>query len=157
MLKVIFLATIAAVCIGGNLSAQKVNTDSLKLISKIGEDQLKLGKLQNTVGQKTRDKQDDSLTAQQSADKNSTAATRLSTNPQNKKDARQADNAAGNARTDSRKARKAARQLDKVNNDIAELQSKIAREQAEMAQYTGTTAVPYAPVRPLEPDTTHHQ
>jgi hypothetical protein len=41
-----------------NVSAQKINTDSLKLIAKISEDQLKLGKLQNMVEQKTRNKEE---------------------------------------------------------------------------------------------------
>lgn len=155
MFKVICLATIGMVCV--RASAQKVNTDSLRLISKIGNDQLKLGKLENTVGQKTWNKTDDSLAAQQSADKNSTAATRLSNDPQNKKDARQADDAAGDARTNERKARKAARQLEKVNKDIADLQSKIANEQAELARYTGASGVSNAPAGPLQQDSTHHQ
>jgi hypothetical protein len=157
MLKVICLATIGMVSVCVSASAQKVNTDSLRLISKIGEDQLKLGRLKNTVAQKTWNKQDDSLAAQQSADKNSTAATRLSNDPQNKKDARQADDAAGDARTNARKARKAARQLDRVNKDIADLQSKIANEQAELARYTGTSAVPYVSAGTVEQDSTHHQ
>lgn len=157
MLKVICLATIGMVCFCVSAFAQNVNTDSLRLISKIGEDQLKLGKLKNTVGQKTWNKTDDSLAAQQSADKNSTAATRLSNDPQNKKDARQADDAAGDARTNARKARKAARQLDKVNKEIADLQSKIANEQAELGRYTGTSGVPYVPAGPVQQDSTHHQ
>jgi cell division protein FtsL len=157
MLKVFFLASIGMLCLCVSASAQNVNTDSLKLISKIGEDQLKLGKLKNSVAQKTWNKQDDSLAAQQSADKNSTAATRLSNDPQNKKDARQADNAAGDARTNARKARKAARELEKVNKDIADLQSKISAEQAELARYTGVTPVLYEPAAPAQQDSTHHQ
>jgi flagellar biosynthesis chaperone FliJ len=138
-------------------SAQKVNTDSLKLISKIGEDQLKLGKLQNTVDQKTRNKEDGAITAQESADKNSTAATRLSNDPQNKQDAKQADNAAGDARTNARKARKAADQLDKVNKEIADLQNKIAQEKAELSRYTGVTNVPLAPTARVQQDSTQHR
>ena len=34
-------------------SAQKINTDSLTLISRISENQVKLAKLQNTVEEKT--------------------------------------------------------------------------------------------------------
>ena len=142
-------------------SAQRVNTDSLKLISKIGEDQLKLGKLQNTVGQKTRDKEDDSLAAQQSADKNATAAARLSNDPQNKKIARQADNSAGDAKANARKARKANSQLDKVNKEIADLQGKIAQEKAELCRYTGVTNgvtnVTVASTAPAQQDSTHQR
>src|ERR1700744_3195062 len=75
-------------------SAQKINTDSLSLISKISADRLKLAKLQNTVEEKTRDKQDQATAAQQSADKNKTAADRLSDAPMDKTQARKADNAA---------------------------------------------------------------
>jgi len=138
-------------------SAQKVNTDSLKLISKIGDDQLKLGKLQNTVDQKTRNKEDGAVAAQESADKNATAATRLSNDPENKKDAKQADNAAGDARSNARKARKADDRLNKVNKDIADLQSKIAREQAELSKYTGTSNAAFAPAAPIQRDSTQHQ
>ena len=138
-------------------SAQKVNTDSLKLISKIGEDQLKLGKLQNTVEQKTRNKEDGAVAAQESADKNATAATRLSNDPENKKDAKQADNAADDAKSNARKARKADDRLNKVNKDIADLQSKIAREQSELSKYTGTTNVPVVAAVVVQPDSTQHR
>ena len=144
-------------CICVKTSAQKVNTDSLKLVSKISDDQLKLGILQNTVNQKTRDKQDGAIAAQESADKNATAATRLSDDPQDKKAARQADNAAGDARSNARKARKAADRLNKVNKDIADLQTKIAKEQVELSKYTGTPTMVVAPVAPVQQDSTQHQ
>jgi cell division protein FtsL len=156
MLKVVLLAFMGMLFLFVKTSAQKVNTDSLKLISKIGEDQLKLGKLQNTVEQKTRNKEDGAVAAQQSADKNATAATRLSNNPENKNDAKQADNAAGDARNNARKARKANDQLNKTNKEIADLQSKIAREQAELAKYTGTTNMPVTAAAVVQPDSTQH-
>lgn len=109
------LASMGVLFLSVKTSAQKVNTDSLKLVSKISDDQLKLGMLQNTVDEKTRNKEDGAIAAQESADKNATAATRLSNDPQNKKEARQADNAAGDARSNARKARKAADRLNKVN------------------------------------------
>jgi len=161
MVKVILLASIGMSCLcvsasAQNAAAQKVNTDSLKLISKISQDQLELGKLQNTVEQKTRNKEDGAVAAQQSADKNSTAATRLSNNPQNKQDAKQADNTAGDARTSARKARKAADRLDKVNKDIADLQTRIAKEQQELSKYTRTAYMPVTPTAPIQPDSTQH-
>jgi len=154
------LASIGVLFLCVKTSAQKVNTDSLKLISKIGDDQLKLGKLQNTVEQKTRNKEDGAVVAQESADKNATAATRLSNDPENKKDAKQADNAASDARSNARKARKADDRLNKVNKDIADLQSKIAREQAELSRYTGATNVVLASAAsaaPVQQDSTQHQ
>ena len=157
MLRVLLLASMGVLCLCVKTSAQKVNTDSLKLVSKISDDQLKLGILQNTVNQKTRDKQDGAIAAQESADKNATAATRLSDDPQDKKAARQADNAAGDARSNARKARKAADRLNKVNKDIADLQTKIAREQVELSKYTGTPTMVVAPVAPVQQDSTQHQ
>jgi cell division protein FtsL len=163
MLRVILLVSAGVFFFCVKASAQKVNTDSLKLISTISNDQLKLGKLQNTVDKKTQSKHDDSVAAQQSADKNATAATRLSNDPQNKQDAKQADNAAGSAKSNARKARKANDQLLKVQQEIADLQSKISKEQGELNVYTRTPNVPVAPNAPIAPtvpvqsDTTQHQ
>jgi hypothetical protein len=157
MLRIILLAFAGVLFLCVEASAQKINTDSLKLISKISDDQLKLGKLQNTVDQKIQNKQNDSLAAQQSADKNAVAATRLSNDPQNKKDARQANNAAGSAKSNARKARKAAAQLDKVHKKIADLQSKIATEQAELNRYTGITNMPSGQSSPGQQDSTRNK
>jgi cell division protein FtsL len=116
-------------------SAQKINTDSLSLVARISADQLKLAKLQNTVEEKTRDKQDQATTAQQSADKNKTAADRLSDDPMDKTQARKADNAASDAKSDSKKARKASDRLKDLNKNIADLKAKIAEEQAKLNAY----------------------
>ena len=110
-----------------SVSAQQINTDSLSLISKISANQLKLAKLQNTVEEITRDKQDHAISAQQSADKNKTAAGRLSDDPTDKKQARKADNAASDARSEAKKARKAADKLKDLNKNIADLKDKIAK------------------------------
>ena len=142
------------------LSAQqKVNTDSLSLVSKIGNDQLKLGKLQNKVEQMTRDKHDAAKQAQISADANSTAANRLSTDPQDKKLATQADNKAGDARSDSRNARKTADKLDHLNKDILDLQDNIAKNQRKLNMYQAAGVVmPMQPAPiPTQSDTTNHR
>jgi small-conductance mechanosensitive channel len=155
------------------VSAQKVNTDSLSLVSKISSDQLKLGKLQNEVDQKTRDKKDAAEQAQKSANENTDAANKLSTNPQDKKYARRADNAASDARRDAKRARKASDRLDDLNKDIQNLQGRIAGEQNKLTKYAGaggaapgagvptqgTSAAPgtQTPVQvPVQPDTTRH-
>jgi lipopolysaccharide export LptBFGC system permease protein LptF len=156
MVRVIFLACIGVSFFCFSTTAQKVNLDSLKLISKISDDQLKLGKLQNTVDQKTQHKTDDSLVAQESADKNSTAASRLSNDPQNKQSAKEADNAAGTAKSNSKKARKAATDLDKLHKEIADLQGKIASEQAQLSRYTGNTTMP-AVQTTVQQDTTQRR
>src|ERR1700750_2990488 len=87
------------------LNAQQINTDSLSHVSKISEYQLKKAKLQNTVQQTTRDKQDAATKVQSSADQSSEDASRLSSDPQNKTLAKKADNAASDARSDSKKSR----------------------------------------------------
>jgi len=157
MLRVLFLAAMGVLSLCVNASAQKINTDSLKLIAKISEDQLKLGKLQNMVEQKTRNKEDGAVAAQQSAEKNATAATRLSSDPENKKDAKNADDAAGDARSSAKKARKATDQLDKLNNNIGDLKSKIAGEKLELQRYTGTSTGPLATTTLIQQDSTQHQ
>jgi hypothetical protein len=156
MKKLFLLASMGALFFCGKVSAQQVNTDSLKLVSQISEDQLKLGKLQNTVDQKTKNKQDGAVKAQQSADKNAVDATRLSNDPQNKKDARDADNAADDAKSDARKARKASENLNKVNKNIADLQSKIYNEKVKLSRYTQVMP-PVTVVAPTQVDTTQHQ
>ena len=116
--------------------SQNINTDSLALISKISSDKLKLGKFQNEIEQKTKNKMDASIQAQKSANANTDAANKLSDDPQNKKLARKADNKAGDARSEARNARKEERRLDNLNKDIRDLKNKIADEELKMKKYT---------------------
>lgn len=147
------LSCVLIICTGA--FAQKANTDSLALAAKISEDQLKLGKLQNEVDQKTKNKQDASAKAQQSANENTAAATKLGDNPDDKKLARQANNKAGDAKSDARFSRKETRRLEDLNKDIYDLKNKIADEQAKLNKYAPGT---YAPVvAPVPADTTQHQ
>ncbi|MES1249794.1 MAG: hypothetical protein ABUL46_03875 [Chitinophaga rupis] len=139
MKKNVLVALVGLFLASASLSAQQINTDSLSLVSKISSDQLKLGKLQNMVEEKTREKQDAATKAQQSADANKTAADRLGDASQDKKLARQADNKAGDARSDAKKARIAADNLDKLNKNIQELQDKIAKNQSRLDKYLPPT------------------
>ena len=116
--------------------SQNINTDSLALISKISSDKLKLGKLQNEIEQKTKNKMDASIQAQKSANENTNAANKLSDDPQNKRLARQADNKAGDAKSEARNARREERRLDNLNKDIRDLKNKIADEELKMKKYT---------------------
>ena len=116
--------------------SQNINTDSLALISKISADKLKLGKLQNEIEQKTKNKSDASMQAQKSANENTNAANKLSDDPQNKKLARQAGNKASDAKSEARNARKEERRLDNLNKDIRDLKNKIADEEMKMKKYT---------------------
>ena len=135
MQKVLLLTSIGLLLFGMSVSAQKVNTDSLSLVSKISADQLKLGKLQNQLEQKTKNKQAASEQAQKSANENSNAANKLNNHPENKKLARKANNKAGDARSDSRNARRESNRLDKLNKDIQNTKNRIADNQVKLNKY----------------------
>ncbi|WP_207515192.1 hypothetical protein [Longitalea luteola] len=129
----------------------QVNTDSLSLVSEISKDQLKLGKLQNQLEQQVSSKRMASEKAQNSAHKNSSAADKLSDDPNNKKLARKAKNKAGDAKRDSRDARNEAENLDKLNKDIRHLENRIADNEVKlykqirdgMNKRTATDTIPY--------------
>ena len=123
-------------------SAQTANTDSLKLVSKISSNQLKLAQLQNEVDQKTQNKTDAGIRAQNSANDNTEAAKKLSDNPDDKKLARQANNRASDAKNDARSSRKEARRLINLNKDIADLKIKINKDQVKLDKFTGITSQP---------------
>jgi chromosome segregation ATPase len=152
------LFTVGLVVISITVTAQKINTDSLSIISKISEYQLKRAKLQNTIQQTTWDKQDAATKVQISADKNSQDANRLNNDPQNKKLAKDADNSASDARKDSKSARNANKKLADLNKAIAELDSKISDQQQKLSAYTNvvpaTTPVVMPATAPVV-DTTH--
>ena len=157
----ICLITSGLVAFSLAVTAQKINTDSLSLVSKISEYQLKRAKLLNTVKQTTWNKQDDSLKVQNAATKNSEDANRLANDPQNKQLAKSADNAASDARRDSKDARHADRKLDNLNKQIAKLSGEIADEQAKLNVYTGMSTLLAAPVTmpvmvPVVVDTSRH-
>jgi len=154
-MKKILLLTSAVVflCLSG---FAQVNTDSLALVNKISELQLKMGKLQNTIAKRSNDKQDDSLHASQSAQANVTAAATLNANSQDQKDARAADNAAGTAKSDARKARTSADKLNDTNKQIADLQNKIFIEQQKLAQFTHVVFTPVPATNPVLPDSLQH-
>jgi hypothetical protein len=135
MKKVLLLTSIGFLFFCISVSAQNVNTDSLSLVSKISADQLKLGKLQNQLEQKTKNQQNASEQAQKSANENSSAADKLSNNPENKKLARKADNRADDARSDSRNARKESNNLDKLNKEILNLKNRIADNQVKLNKH----------------------
>jgi lipopolysaccharide export LptBFGC system permease protein LptF len=154
MKRLLFLTAVGLFLFGMTGYAQ-VNTHSLAIVAKISEYQLQLGKLQNTVPQKTNDKQNDSLKAQQSADANARAANSLSANPQDKTDARQADNAASTAKGDSRTARKSTGKLDDTNKKIMDLQNKIADQQMKLSKFTHLPYVPPTPTVVVQSDSSH--
>lgn len=113
----------------------QLNKDSLSLVSKIYRDQFKLSQLLGQLEQHSNKKDDASGKAQRSADKNSTAADDLSDNPANKKLARKAQNKASDAKKDSRNARIASDNLDKLQNDIDYLKNRIENNKAKLNKF----------------------
>jgi len=85
MKKALYLIPAGMLFLCTSVHAQKANIDSLELVAQISQDQLKLGKLQNMVDQKTRNKQTAALDAQNSASDNVRAAEKLNDDPDNKK------------------------------------------------------------------------
>lgn len=143
-MKMKFMSTIAALMIlSATVSAQAVSADSigtlkqqktdLKVSKDINDRKLKLAKLENSVDEKTRDLQKANDQAQQSANDNADAASKLSANPNDKSLAKRADKTANDAKRDSRRARKAAKELEDLNKDIADLKSKIADDEKKLS------------------------
>jgi len=133
------------------------NTDSLKLVVRISENQLKLGKLQNTLDQQRKDKINAADKSQESADKSAASAQKLSADPTDKKMANSADNNAGDAKRDARKARKESDRLIKLNKEIVDLKQKIATDQSKLDVYTRVaTMTPVMTPASVPVDTTLH-
>jgi len=129
------------------LSAQVVSKDSISTLNeqkhalKIGKDlneqKIKLTKLENQLAVKTRLVDKTAEQAQISADKNGTAANRLTEDAQDKKKASRANNSARHAQHDAKKARKAYDDLENLNKDIESLKSKIADDEIKLAAIPG--------------------
>jgi hypothetical protein len=126
------------VCCACSLSVAaqvNVNKDSLSLVKKLAQDREKLLKWQSEVADRTREKEETAIKAQQSADENRRAAERLSNNPQDSKLARKADNSASDARSDAKKARRASDRLDELKKDILDLKGRVEKNEAKLNQY----------------------
>ena len=156
MKKALYLVPVGLLFFCASVTAQQVNIDSLTLIAQISQDQLELGKLQNMVCQKTKNKDGAALNAQNSANDNVTAAQDLNADPDNKKLASNASNKASEAKSDARASRKQSGKLDDLNKNIKDLKSKIAGEQYKLSiYYPVAPALSVAPM-PVVPDTTQH-
>ena len=158
MKKAFYLITAGLFFFSVSVKAQQANIDSLKLVAQISQDQLQLGKLQNMVAQKTKDQEGAALNAQNSASDNANAAQRLNDDPTNKKLASNANDKAGNAKSDARKSRKQTEKLDNLNQNILDLKSKIASEQYKLSIYSPASPVTPAITMPTpaSSDTTLH-
>jgi chromosome segregation ATPase len=116
-----------------SISILKQQKQSLELSSRINDRKMQLAKLENSVDKKTKDVEYTTAEAQRAADENKEAAAKLSNDSQDKRSAKQARKAAGNAEHKAKAARKAADDLADLNKDIESLKSKIADDEAKLA------------------------
>lgn len=116
--------------------AQTPNKDSITLVNKITGDKEKLAKLEAQVPDLTKQREETAAKAQESADANRKAANKLSNDPQDKRLARRADNMAGDARSDAKKAREAESRLNKTDRQITVLKERIAKEEEKLRKFT---------------------
>ena len=116
-----------------SMQSLKQQKQSLELSKKINDNKMKLAKLENTLKAKTDEMESTTAAAQRSANDNSTAANKLTSNPQDKKLARQAESAGDDARKNAKRARIAADKLADLKKDIQSLKDKIAADEAKLA------------------------
>ena len=129
-----------------SITSLKQQKESLQINKRINDRKLQLAKLQNSLDQKTRDAQAAADEAQKSAEANSQAAAKLTTNAEDKSLANSAGKSAKDAKHDAKQARKAAADLDKLKKDISSLQQKIADDEQKLSHMPGnnpaTVAMP---------------
>ena len=142
--------TIACMCAATPMFAQVVSKDSMQALNnrkevlEIGKDinykKIELTEKEKDLAEKTADAQKTAAKAQASAEANRQAAAALSTNPQDKKLAGNANSAAKDAQRDAKNARKDSDAIDKLNKDIAKLRQEIQEAEQKMATMTGAPA-----------------
>ncbi len=125
------------------LTAQVVSKDSisnlkeqkqmLEIGKRLNENKMELAKLENEREGKATAVSQTSENAQKSADANKEAADRLGDQSQDRKLARRANNSAGSARADAKRARKAGYSLEKLDTDISSLKASIEADEKKLA------------------------
>lgn len=139
--KIIFC--LGLVLLAFPLTAQVVSKDSLsnlreqkqmlEISKRLNENKMQLAKLENEREEKMMEVSQTSENAQKSADANKQAADKLKDESQDRKLARRANNSAGSAKSDAKKARKAGYSLEKLDSDINALKASIQKDEKELA------------------------
>ena len=120
-----------------SISTLKLQKQAIRISKDLNERKIKLARLENEMTAITQLVDKTAQQAQASADDNGTAADRLTTDALDKKKARKASNAAGDAQRDAKKARKAADNLESLSKDIESLKSAIADDERKLAAIPG--------------------
>ena len=116
-----------------SMQSLKQQKQSLELSKKINDNKMKLAKLENTLKSKSDEMESTTAAAQRSADDNSNAANKLSSDPLDKKLARQAESAGNHAKKNAKHARIAGDKLESLTKEIQSLKEKIAADEAKLA------------------------
>ena len=120
-----------------SISTLKLQKQAIRISKDLNERKIKLARLENEMTAITQLVDKTAQQAQVSADDNGKAADRLTTDALDKKKARKASNAAGDAQRDAKKARKAADNLESLSKDIESLKSAIADDERKLAAIPG--------------------
>ncbi|GGH26358.1 hypothetical protein GCM10007423_11270 [Dyadobacter endophyticus] len=136
------IASLSLILLAFPLTAQVVSKDSLSNLKeqrqmleigkRLNENKIELAKLENERDGKVAAVSQTSENAQKSADANKQAADRLGEQSQDRKLARRANNSAGSARSDAKKARKAGYSLEKLDKDINSLKASIQDDEQKL-------------------------
>lgn len=137
------MAALSLILLAFPLTAQVVSRDSLSNLKeqkqmleigkRLNENKLELAKLENEREGKVMAVSETSENAQKSADANKQAAERLGEESQDRKLARRANNSAGSAKADAKRARKAGYSLEKLDKDISLLRASIQEDEKKLA------------------------
>ncbi len=137
------IASLSLILLAFPLTAQVVSKDSLanlkserqmlEIGKRLNENKTQLAKLENEREGKLMEVSQTSENAQKSANANKQAADKLRDESQDRKLARRANNSAGSAKSDAKKARKAGYSLERLDSDINSLKARIQKDAKELA------------------------
>ncbi|SEJ39364.1 hypothetical protein SAMN05216327_109220 [Dyadobacter sp. SG02] len=137
------IASLSLILLAFPLTAQVISKDSLanlkeqkqmlEIGKRLNDNKMELAKLENERDGKVAAVTQTSENAQKSADANKEAADKLGEESQDRKLARRANNSAGSAKSDAKKARKAGYSLEKLDNDINALKASIQEDEKKLA------------------------
>lgn len=117
----------------------KAEKQKVTIETRLKSNQEKLARLEQELIEKQAARDKAVTQAEESADENRRLAVQLSNDPSNKKKARRADNASGDARKDAKRARIATSNLQDVENDIKSIKKKIAEDEKRLNTMSAKT------------------
>lgn len=132
--SVFFLVNAQSVSPDPTLS-EKTQKEILNTNKQLADRKLELLKLEGRLKDAQQKVDKTQKVAQNSAEENANAASKLNDDALDKSKARKAKKRASNAASDAKSARKAANDLEKLNKNIASLKKKIADDEKKLEKY----------------------